>query len=40
MNEIIGSVLWPSVIGVPLIFAWVAYYRAHLARRAARAVPA
>ena len=32
--------LWPSMVGVPLIFAWVAYYRARFSRRAARAVPA
>jgi hypothetical protein len=32
--------LWPSMVGVPLIFAWVAYYRRRFSRRAARAVPA
>jgi uncharacterized membrane protein len=32
--------LWPSVVGVPLIFAWIAYSRARFSRRATRAVPA
>jgi hypothetical protein len=32
--------LWPSMVGVPLTFAWVAYYRARFSRRAARAVAA
>ena len=32
--------LWPSVVGVPLVFAWIAYYRVRFSRRATRAVPA
>ena len=32
--------LWPSILGVPLIFAWIAYYRVRFARRPAPAVAA
>ena len=32
--------LWPAAVGVPLIFAWVAYYRACFSRRAVAAVAA
>jgi hypothetical protein len=32
--------LWPSVLGVPLIFTWIAYYRARFSRRAVAAVAA
>ena len=30
--------LWPSIVGVPLIFAWIAYYRVRFTRRLAPAV--
>jgi hypothetical protein len=32
--------LWPSVVGVPLIVVWVAYYRARFSRRKVAAVTA
>jgi len=32
--------LWPSVVGVPLIAAWVGYYRVRFSRRPPRAVAA
>ena len=30
--------LWPSIVGVPLIFAWITYYRMRFSRRVAGAV--